>query len=137
MMSSPCFIHLFRSAALLAVLLAAACPIQPSRRPAATAVKPRTLELGQAVTVEFKADGRWHSAPILLRNQEVIELRPVGAAAAITEQGLRFRVGVVPQMLRPGQPVLITMPGQMGFMVDRRFVSGSKDPVSVSVKRVK
>ena len=73
----------------------------------------------------------------MILNKQVIVMRPLENAAGLTEQALRFKVGGVPQLLREGEAVRITLPGPLGFRVDQRFAAGIKGPAKVEIKRIK
>lgn len=130
-----------RTAALLTLslgLLLAACPYQ-TPKPAKTAEPPkpaRPLAVGKAETFEFPSDGRWHASSFMLLNNQVFVMQPLGDSAGLGEQAIRFKVGPVPQMLRAGERVRITMPGPLGFRVDQGFAPGLLGPVTVEIKRV-
>lgn len=122
----------------LGALLAGGCPYQnPKPKAEATPPKPtRPLKAGEAETFKFPPDGRWHPTPFMLLNRQVIVIRTVEESEGLSDEAVRFRVGPVPQMLRPGQRVRITMPGPLGFRVDRASAAGLVGPVTVEIKRI-
>lgn len=121
-------------------LLVGGCPYQQPK-PSAEAAKPpkptHPLEVGKPETFEFQPDGRWHSSPFMLLNRQVVVMQPVKDSEGLSDEAIRFKVGPVPQMLRPGQRVRITMPGPLGFRIDKGFAPGLIGPVTVQVERIK
>jgi hypothetical protein len=119
-------------------LLLAACPYQ-TPKPARTAEPPKPthpLAVGKAEIFQFPCDGRWHASSFMLLNNQIFVMQPVGDSAGLGEQAVRFKVGPVPQMLRAGERVRITMPGPLGFRIDPGFAPGFHGPVTVEIKRV-
>jgi hypothetical protein len=125
-------------AALMILGVLGGCPQSP--KPDKTKEPPtptRPMQVGEVREFEFAGDGRWHPSPFRVLNNHVLAMRPVGESEGLSEQAIRFKVGQIPQMLRAGERVRITIPGALGFKVDSRFTTGLSGPVTVEVKRIK
>lgn len=108
----------------------------PTPKPVAKPETPlRVLEVGETKVFAFPSDGEWQHTPYLVLNAQTITIRPLGIAVGLAEEALRFQVGEVPQLVRPGQPVRITMPGPLLLKVDRRYASGFHGQLEVEIKR--
>lgn len=117
--------------------LLGSCPYGPTKpEQAKPKDPPRSLAIGQTEVFEFPADGQWHRSPWLVMNGQMVIMRPLGAAAGLSAQALRFKIAKVPQMVRAEQPFEITMPGPIEFKVERRYAGGYEGSATVEIKRL-
>ncbi len=78
----------------------------------------------------------WHRSPFAVLNGHVIAVKPLGALEGLSSQALRLKIGPVPQMVKAGQPFMITMPGPIGFKIDGRFAGGFQGRATVMLERL-
>ena len=122
----------------IAMILVSGCPWHRPPQPAAPVkLPPRALEPGEAVGVSFPADGMWHPSDYKVLSGQQLRMRPTGAATALPETALRFRVRRMTFVVRPDQPFSVTQPGVLAFKVDSKYVDQVQGPAKLVVERLK
>jgi hypothetical protein len=129
----------------LAMLLGGAlgCGLADRKKEEPAKVMPReepalALEVGETATFEFKADGVWYPAPIMILRDQRVRVELGDQSAFIPDSIVRYRIGTLEQVvISPPRDFIVTRPGAMYFFYDPVRGRGFEGEIEVVVTRVR